>query len=147
MLFTQDFVQLKGECARSISFSLLLDLFICCLFISLCLLWQSAFFILSSFLCPPPPWEHYYSAADALNSISQCYCNVRWRKRGRYCEVNRRGWETNHFMHVLIVSMIYMELVADLSYKIRMMKVKAKIYVQETPRYHPVRNRVLRRDE
>ena len=30
VLFTQDFLQLKGECARSISFSFLLDLFISC---------------------------------------------------------------------------------------------------------------------
>lgn len=113
VLFTQDFPQLKGECARSISFSLLLDLYISC---------QQCFYVYYSnllfsspplFLCFHPISENTITPAaptaadaDALNSISLHCCNVREGgregergERDRYSEVegekreNIRGWE------------------------------------------------------
>lgn len=101
VLFTQDFPQLKGECARSISFSLLLDLYISC---------QQCFYVYYSnllfsspplFLCFHPISENTITPAaptaadaDALNSISLHCCNVREGgregergERDRYSEV------------------------------------------------------------
>lgn len=94
--------------------------------VSLCLLWQSAFFILSSFLCPPPPWTLLlYCRCTQFNFTVLLQCEVKkegqvlWGKWERMR--NKPGSSINHFMRVLIMPMIYM------------MKVKVKIYIQETP--------------
>ena len=101
VLFTQDFLQLKGECARSISFSFLLDLFISC---QLCAYVYYGNLLFSSPPLPPafsPPCSENTitlaapaaADADALNSISLCYCNVRGGGgRGGEGQVRRGEW-------------------------------------------------------
>lgn len=75
VLFTQDFLQLKGECARSISFSFLLDLFISCQLCSYVyygnLLFSSPPFPPLFFFFPSMLWEHYYSSCPRC---CRCRC-------------------------------------------------------------------------
>lgn len=93
VLFTQDFLQLRGECARSISFSFLLDLFISC---QLC-----SYVYYGNLLFSSPPL--FYAFTPSLRTLLLC-CRCRctqfnfsaaamWGKGlegGRYREVEGR---------------------------------------------------------
>ena len=89
VLFTQDFLQLKGECARSISFSFVSDLFISCQCCSYVYYGNLIFPSPTLFLCSLPISEstitlaaHSAVDADALNSISLRCCIGEGRREG-----------------------------------------------------------------
>lgn len=92
VLFTQDYLQLKGECARSISVSFLLDLFVSC---------QLCFYVYyGNLLFSSPPLSHA-SAPTLRTPLLCCRCRCtqfnftvllqregrEGKGGGRYCEV------------------------------------------------------------